>query len=116
MKVLHSKWLKGVKEIFEIILFNLLSPLCSVFCQTSALTDVSQSGGNVMVRGTAETAQTSPPPARLDTAGLASFSAMMETAPVRTSSVTATGTAMMAQMKTLCFVVGSHLLLSIFRS
>lgn len=66
-----------------------------------------------MARGTAETAQTSPPPARLATAGSASFSAMTEIAPVRTSCATATRTAMMAQMKTLCYVVGCVLLADI---
>lgn len=59
-----------------------------------------------MARGTAETVQTSPPPAQLATAGSASFSAMTETAPVPTSCVTATGTATMAPMRTLCCVVG----------
>lgn len=71
----------------------------------SASTVVFLSGGNVMARGTAETAQTNPPPVRLATAGSASFNAMMETAPVRTSYATATRTAMMAQMKTLCYAV-----------
>lgn len=75
-------------------------------CPSSASIDVFLSGGNVMVRGTAEMAQTSPLPVQLATAGLASFSAMMATARVRTSCATATRTAMMAQMKTLCYVVG----------
>lgn len=51
-------------------------------------------------------AQTSLPPARLVTAGSGSFSATMETAQVLTSFATATRTVMMAQMKTLCCVVG----------
>lgn len=63
-----------------------------------------------MVRGTAETAQMNPPPAPRATAGSVSFSATMETAPVRTSCATATRTAMTAQMKTLCSVVGCVLL------
>jgi len=58
-----------------------------------------------MVNGTAEMARMSPPPARFATAVLASFSAMMETVPVHTSFVTATRTALMAQMKMMCFVV-----------
>lgn len=63
----------------------------------------------MMVRGTAAMAQTNPPPAQLATAGLVSFSAMMETARVHTSFATATKTAMMAQMKTLYFVVSCFL-------
>lgn len=72
----------------------------------ASLTGASLFGGNVTVRGTAETAQTNPLPAQFDTAGLASFSAMMETAPVRTSCVTATETVTMARMKTSCSAVG----------
>ena len=71
----------------------------------SLSTVVFQSGGNAMVNGTAEMARMSPPPARFATAVLASFSAMMETVPVHTSFVTATRTALMAQMKMMCFVV-----------
>lgn len=63
-----------------------------------------------MVRGTAETAQTNPPPAQLATAGSDSFSAMMETVLVRTSFATATRTVMMAQTKILCCVVSCVLL------
>lgn len=59
---------------------------------------------------TAETAQTSPPPAPFATAGSDSFSATTETAPARTSCATATRTAMMAPMKTLCSVVSAVLL------
>lgn len=99
VNVMSSEWLKGVTESFLCNMWN-------IFCPASASTDVFLSGGNVTVRGTAETAQTSLPPARLATAGSASFSAMMETAPVRTSCATATRTATMAQMKTLCCVVG----------
>lgn len=76
-----------------------------LFVACVPLTGASLFGGNVMDRGTAEMAQTNPRPAQSDTAGLASFSAMTETAPVRTSCVTATKTVMMAQMKTLCSVV-----------
>lgn len=76
-----------------------------IFVASFSLTGASLFGGNVTVRGTAEMAQTNPRPVQSDTAGLASFSAMMETAPVRTSCVTATKTVTMAQMKTLCSVV-----------
>lgn len=73
---------------------------------TSASTGAFLFGGNAMVRRTAGTAQTSPPPVRLGTAGLVSFSATMETAPVRTFCVTPTRTVTTDQMKTLCSVVG----------
>ena len=79
-----------------------------------SLTDVSPYGGNVTVRRTAETAQTSPLLARLATADSASFSAMTETVPVRISCATATRTAMMAQMKILCCVVGCVLICWVF--
>ncbi len=103
--------LKGVKKSFGST-FNLTCSGKHIkhFCPTSALTDVFQSGGSVTVRGTAETAQTSLPPAQLGTAGSASFSATMETAPIRIPCATTTRTAMMAQMKTLCYVVGGDLL------
>lgn len=78
----------------------------SFFVHTPASLDVFLSGGNVMARGTAGMAPMSLPPARLATAGSGSFSAMMETAQVLTSFATATGTVTMAQMKTLCCVVG----------
>lgn len=83
--------------------FSELWASCLLLC---TLIDVSLYGGSVTARETAETAQTSPPPAQLATAGSASFSAMTETAPVPTSCVTATGTATMAPMRTLCCVVG----------
>lgn len=78
------------------------------------MTDASLFGGNVMVRGTAEMAQTNPPPAQFETAGLASFSATMETAPVRTSCVTATKSVPMARMKISCSVVSFLLLIDAF--
>lgn len=73
---------------------------------TSASTGAFLFGGNAMVRRTAGTAQTSPPPVRLGTAGLVSFSATTETAPVRTFCVMPTRTVTTDQMKTLCSVVG----------
>lgn len=76
-------------------------------------TAVFLSGGSVTVRGTAETAQTNPPPVRLDTADSDSFSATMETALVRTSFATATRTVMTAQTKTPCCVVGCLILMVI---
>lgn len=66
-----------------------------------------------MVRGTAGTALMNPPPVQVATAGLGSFSAMMETAPVLISFAIATGTVMMAPMKTLCCVVGSLTLMPV---
>lgn len=63
-----------------------------------------------MVRGTAETGRTRPPPAQFATADLDSFSAMTETAPVLIFCATATRTAMTALMKTPCCVVSYFLL------
>lgn len=91
------------RYIFAAFDFNALGLTFWLFL--FSITDASLFGGNVTVRGTAEMAQTNPPPAQCDTAGLASFSATMETAPVRTSCVTATKIVPMAPMKTSCSVV-----------
>lgn len=96
--------------LFNTFVFFFTESKSLIFIPTSASTAVFLSGGNVMVRGTAGMAQTSHPPARLAIAGSDSFSAMTETALVRTSFATATRTVMMAQTKTPCCVVGCVLL------
>lgn len=79
---------------------------CTLNPEFLCITGVFLFGGNATARGTAETAQTSRPPARSATAGSASFSAMTATAPLPPPCATTTRTAPTARTRIPCSVVG----------